>query len=218
MKFVRFAILTICGFAVFALTMTFAPQFPALGNYAARGGLLLLFGGLWIAARGEWLRPYRPVFFAFFTAIAASSLAYYCSDYGLTLLHLTTNTPAGVAVAKASQALVVVIGVLVLAKLFGQDFASLYIRKGRLLLGLALGLAGAAVFVCLTFIPGSPFFHAASTAGGLSKLLPFAPWLLLFVLTNAFMEELLFRGLFLGRYEPLMGKWLRSSSRWRTSR
>ncbi len=26
--------------------------------------------------------------------------------------------------------------------------------------------------------------------------------------SNAFMEELLFRGLFLGRYEPLIGKWL----------
>jgi CAAX prenyl protease-like protein len=35
-----------------------------------------------------------------------------------------------------------------------------------------------------------------------------APWILLFVVSNAFMEELLFRGLFLGRYEPLIGKWL----------
>jgi membrane protease YdiL (CAAX protease family) len=30
----------------------------------------------------------------------------------------------------------------------------------------------------------------------------------MFVVSNAFMEELLFRGLFLGRYEPLIGKWL----------
>ncbi|MGA2005041.1 MAG: CPBP family intramembrane glutamic endopeptidase [Terriglobales bacterium] len=35
-----------------------------------------------------------------------------------------------------------------------------------------------------------------------------APWILLFVVSNAVMEELLFRGLFLRRYEPLIGKWL----------
>jgi uncharacterized protein len=208
MKLVRFAILTLCGFAVFALTMTFTPLLPAWGDYAARGGLLFLFGVLWLAARGGRLGPYRPVFFACFTATASFSLAYYFSDYGLALFHLTTATPAGTAIGKASQALVTVAGIVVLAKLSGQDLGSLYIRKGRLALGLVLGLAGAALFVCVTFIPGGPFFSAASTAGGLGKLAPLVPWLLLFVLSNAFMEELLFRGLFLGRYEALTGKWL----------
>ena len=35
-----------------------------------------------------------------------------------------------------------------------------------------------------------------------------APWIVFFVVSNGFMEELVFRGLFLGRYEPLIGKWL----------
>jgi membrane protease YdiL (CAAX protease family) len=43
---------------------------------------------------------------------------------------------------------------------------------------------------------------------GTAKLISLAPWIALFVLSNAFMEELLFRGLVLGRYEPLIGKWL----------
>jgi uncharacterized protein len=43
---------------------------------------------------------------------------------------------------------------------------------------------------------------------GIVKLVPIVPWILLFVASNALMEELVFRGLFLGRYEPLVGKWL----------
>jgi membrane protease YdiL (CAAX protease family) len=42
----------------------------------------------------------------------------------------------------------------------------------------------------------------------LEKLLPLWPWILLFVLSNGFMEELLYRGLFLQRYEPFLGKGL----------
>jgi membrane protease YdiL (CAAX protease family) len=34
------------------------------------------------------------------------------------------------------------------------------------------------------------------------------PWILLFVLSNAFMEELLYRGILLKRYEPFLGKGL----------
>jgi len=208
MRLGRFLILTICGCALFALTMTFAPLLPAWGNYAARGGLIVLTGSLWLAARGDRpLRAYRSVFFAWFAAVVGLSLAFYLGDPLLARLHLTTNTPTGVAVAKALQALLVVVGVIVTAKLFGESLGSLYIRKGRLLLGVCLGLVGCAVFVGLTFVPGGPFFQSASTAGSVAKLLPLAPWVLLFVLTNAFMEELLFRGLFVGRYEPLVGKW-----------
>ena len=209
MRLGRFLILTICGIALFSLTMTFAPQLPAWGNYAARGGLIVLSGGLWLAARGDGpLSAYRSVFFAWFAVVVGLTLAFYLGDPLLALLHLTTNTPAGSAVAKALQALLVVLGVIVTAKLFGETLGSLYIQKGRLLLGVAIGLVGCAVFVGLTFVPGGPFLQTANTAGGVAKLLPVVPWVLLFVLTNAFMEELLFRGLLIGRYEPLMGKWL----------
>jgi membrane protease YdiL (CAAX protease family) len=40
------------------------------------------------------------------------------------------------------------------------------------------------------------------------QLLSWAPWILLFVFANATQEELLFRGLFLQKLEPLYGKFL----------
>ena len=209
MRLGRFVILTLCSFAVLALTMTFAPVFPAWGNYAARGGLIILSFGLWLAARGDGpLSAYRPVFIAWLAAVVGLSLGFYLSDPLLARLHLTTNTAEGSAVAKFLQASLIVLGIIVTAKLFGENLGSLYIRKGRLLLGLGIGLVGCAVFVGLTFVPGGPFLQAATTAGGVSKLLPLVPWVLLFVLSNAFMEELLFRGLLIGRFEPLVGKWL----------
>jgi membrane protease YdiL (CAAX protease family) len=189
--------------------MTFSSLLPAWGNWAARGGLIILSGGLWFAARGDGpLSVYRPVFFAWLAAVVGLSLGFYLSDPLLERLHLTTNTPEGAAIAKLLQASLIVLGVIVTANLFGESLGSLCIRRGRLLLGVGIGLVGCAVFVGLTFVPGGPFFQPATTAGGASRLLPLVPWVLLFVLSNAFMEELLFRGLLIGRYEPLIGKWL----------
>ena len=203
MRFGLFLLLTVCGFLVFALTITFVPVMPMWGNYAARAGFLVVFGALWWTARGEQpLSYFRPAFFAYFTAVLALSLGYFFGNWGLRLFGLTVHTATGIAVAKFSEASLIVIGVLVTAKLCNQDLASLQIRKGQLRLGLSVGLIAAAV--CLFLALQQPAVRALSTA----KLLSLAPWIVLFVVSNGFMEELVFRGLFLGRYEPLIGKWL----------
>ena len=41
-----------------------------------------------------------------------------------------------------------------------------------------------------------------------SRILPWIPWILVFVLANATMEEILFRGLFLRKLEPIAGKFV----------
>jgi uncharacterized protein len=194
-----FVLLTICGFLIFALTMTFVPVLPVWANFAARVGFLVVFGTLWWVARdGHWLNRFRPVFFAYFTAVFGLSLGFFFADRGLKLLGLTTQTPIGIAAAKFLQASLIVIGILAVAKFSGEDLASLYIRKGRLILGLSVGLVTAAALLTLTML--QPAVRALATP----RLMSMAPWILLFVVSNAFMEELLFRGLFLGRYEPLM--------------
>ncbi|MGA2435382.1 MAG: CPBP family intramembrane glutamic endopeptidase [Bryobacteraceae bacterium] len=236
MRLGLFVILTICGFFVFALTMTFVPILPVWANYAARAGFLIVFGALWRIARdGHRLSRFRPIYFAYFTdkglnrllkkAISptndrrgrlsrhAISIVYTASGTGLLacqslfqqpvkLLGLTTQTPMGVAVAKFLQASLIVIGILAVTRLCGENLASLYIREGSLILGLSVGLITAAA--CLVLTLQQPAIRAI----GAAKLMALAPGILLFVVPNAYMEELLFRGLFLGRYEPLIGKWL----------
>jgi membrane protease YdiL (CAAX protease family) len=198
----RFGLLTFAGILVFALTMTFVPILPLWLNYAARSGLLLVLGVLWWRARSSpRLTVFRPVLFAYFTAVVGLSLGFFLADPILALVGLTTRTPAGIAVAKFSQASLIVIGILTMAKLSGENLASLYLRAGRLIFGLGVGLIGAAA--CLALALQQPAVRALGTA----RLLSLTPWILLFVASNGFMEELLFRGLFLGRYESLMGKW-----------
>ena len=197
-----FVLLTGCGFFIFALTMTFVPVLPRWAHYAGRVVLIGIFFAFWRMACGEhaWSR-FRPVFFAYFTAVIAVSLGFFFGDWGLFLFGLTTQTPAGVAVAKFSQASVIVVALLVTVRLSGEKFASLYLRKGRLLFGLSMGLIAAAI--CLLLTLQQPVIRSL----GASQLLSLTPWILLFIISNAFMEELLFRGLFLGRYEALVGGW-----------
>jgi len=203
MRLGLFVLLTLCGFLIFALTMTFVPVLPMWGNYAARAGFLVIFGALWWVASDEGsLSRFRPVFFAYFTAVLGLTLGFFFADKGLKLFGLTTQTPIGIAVAKFVQASLIVIGILAVARLCGEDLASLYIRKGRLVLGLSVGLIAAVA--CLVLTLQQPAIRALGTA----RFMLLAPWILLFVVPNAFMEELLFRGLFLGPYEPLIGKWL----------
>jgi len=203
MKFALFALLTLCGFLIFALTMTFVPIMPEWANYAARAGSLTLFGALWWAARDHrGLSRFRPIFFACFTAVFSLSLGFFLADPALKLFGLTTQTPIGIAMAKFLQASLIVIGILAVARLCGENLSSLYIRKGRLLLGLSVGLITSAALLALTLL------QPPVRALGPARLMSLAPWVLIFVVSNAFMEELLFRGLFLGRYEPLIGKWL----------
>ncbi len=201
-RFGLFTLFTLCGFLVFALTMTFVPLLPAWISYAGRFALLFIFAGLWWIARGEhsWSR-FRPIFFAYFTTVFSLSLGFFFGDWGPWLFGLNMQTPEGIAVAKFSSASLIVIGVLVTARICGENWGSLYIRKGRLGLGMTVGAVCAAA--CLLLALRQP----AVSGIGLSKLTSLAPWILLFVMANGFMEELLFRGLFLGRYERLIGIW-----------
>ena len=209
MKIARFLILILCGLVVFGTTMTFAGSLSPPTTIIVRAGLLAVFGGLWLVARGDGaLAQFRPIFFAYFAIVAGLTLSAYGGDALLARLHVAATTPSGIAISKAVQAALIGLGMIVITLLAGQSLGSLHLRKGRLLLGLSFGLLGFLIFLGLTFLPGGPFIKAASTAGGLSKLLPLVPWVALFVVTNAFMEELLFRGILLERVEALTGKWL----------
>jgi len=47
-------------------------------------------------------------------------------------------------------------------------------------------------------------FNAKDLA--LARIQPWIPWILIYVLANAAMEEILFRGLFLRKLQPFLGK------------
>ena len=189
-------------------TMVFA--IVPLSLYLPKSALLFFHAGLTttllvvalLLQRGQRGKQYWSVCYAFFVAGAAVLLSGLIADDLLRLAGLTLSTPQGIAVAKFSESILRVVPILALMPIVGFDWRSMYLNKGRIGIWLTVGIAAFIVFPILAYLP------LASQEGVLSKLLSLSPWILLFVLSNAFMEELLFRGLLLKRLEPFLGKGL----------
>ena len=164
--------------------------------------LVLLITAL-LLRKSERGKAYWPVFYAFFVAGAAILTSGLFSGDLLRVFKQTVATPQGIATAKFSESILRVIPVLVLMPIMGFDWPSMYLKAGKVRLWLPVAIAAFIVFPALAYFP-----LRSSQAGVLDKLLPLWPWILLFVLSNGFMEELLFRGVFLKRFEPFLGKGL----------
>jgi len=203
---VFFVVLALSLF-VFVVLSHFRPLLPKTADLVTRivTAVVLLAAAL-AARRTERLRKYWQIIFALFVGLLAISV-----DYKLllgqrvgSLLHVDPNSPAGWAVDKLGGELTVVIIVVGLTFAMGGNLASLRIKRGRLALGLAVGL-GTFALAALTAVPLAQFMFNANNLT-LARILPWTPWLLVFVLANAFGEEVLFRGLFLGKLEPFIGR------------
>jgi membrane protease YdiL (CAAX protease family) len=155
-----------------------------------------------LARKSDAAERYWQVLYALFVAATAVLLSTLFSERLLEAFPLVPVSPAWIAVAKLSEGLWRVVPILLLMTAGGASLRSLYLTRGRLGPGLSVGFAGFVVCAALAFLPllGKP--------GGWTKLVSLAPWILTFVLANGFTEELLFRGLFLQRFEPFLGKGL----------
>jgi membrane protease YdiL (CAAX protease family) len=105
--------------------------------------------------------------------------------------------------AKVISAVLVVLPIVILIKVSGQRMASLYLSKGNLKLGLTIGIS-LFVFFLVTSVPAAMLLYGGK---GLtySSLFNWAPWIFTFILANGIREELLFRGLFLKKYQFFLG-------------
>ncbi len=195
-----------CGMLVFLVFGNYYPVFDGAADQAGR----IVLGALLLACtlvfrRSERLKPYWLLPFAFFAALAALSIDYYLSlsKWILPWLGIPGASPAGWAIEKLESSLLGVAIVLLANRLFGNSRESLFWQRGRLWLGLGVGL-GVMVIILLTVIPFATFAFKGQDLTW-TRILPWMPWVFVFVLANAFNEELLYRGLFLRKYQPLMG-------------
>ena len=198
--FLLFFIVASLVFAIITLS-PYVSQPALLGFHAGLTAILLIIA--LFLRRSEKGKTYWPVFYVFFVAGAAVLTSILFSDDLLRLLRQTVTTPQGIATAKFSESILRVIPILVLMPVMGFDWRSMYLKRGKIRVWLPIAIAAVIVF------PAFAYFSISNTqAGVLDKLLPLWPWILLFVLSNGFMEELLYRGLFLQQYEPFLGKGL----------
>jgi len=149
--------------------------------------------------RNDHFNQYWQVFFALFVV----SFAFFVAWLGARFLTFLPTTPEGIAFAKLSDVLLLVIPILVLIRISGGEMASIYLQQGNLKVGLLIGLIGFVGFVAIAIPGAEDLFYGENITWEI--ILSWAPWILAFVLANGLMEELLYRGLFLKKFEPLFG-------------
>ena len=145
---------------------------------------------------------YWQVAFAFFIASVAYPFTAYFEGWINVVLKLfaeMVNTSKGQAIAKVCEMLIKTVSILLLVKLSGADFGSVYLQRGNLKLGMGIGL------LVFFFLAPAAFMFAAQRFTGPDTLVAAVVWGLIFSIANGFMEELWLRGIFLKRFEPLIG-------------
>ena len=175
-------------------------------DYLAKIGVsLLLLVMAVLARRSERFEKYWQILFGLFILTVSISLTKIFGIYLIKQLGITDSTPAGWALPKLNECFVVVSVIVIFTLLSGGSLGSIYIQKGNLKLGLIIGVVAFLIFVAGA-IPMSSLFSAQNLT--LARIIPWVPWVLMHVLANGTMEEMLFRGLFLRKLEPLVGKFM----------
>lgn len=201
-----FLLILTLGWLVFGV---FSHYFPFFCRSIDRIGRMVTAVALLVAAlaarRSERLSCYWLIPFAYFTALTAISVDNYLglSQWILPAMGLSQASPAGLAINKLESSLLGIMVVLALTRLTGQKIESLYIQRGNLCLGLLVGLV-AWVIMIVFLIPVTESFFKGNNLRW-DCIIPWTPWILIMVLSNAANEELIFRGLLIGKIEPFLG-------------
>ena len=171
-----------------------------------RYGLTLLWAGLAVGAtRFERTKPYLPLLLSLFGVSLGFAFAYLAANSQLAGLGGPWDTPKGAAADKIfTEVIPVSAAIFLAAALSRRSLESLGLRGGRGWQSIGLGLLATIPLLALfAFDPSGGRDAVLSTPGAI--LGSWLPWILLFSIANGFMEELWFRGLWLGGFKPVLG-------------
>jgi len=199
MKKVTISILLLLGgAAIFIFGNLYYDVFLTNRNQTYNLTITLIF--LIIAAILKWnpkLTKYWKAAYSLFIVSAANLFL----GTGLLNLQEPTMPPLqNLAIDKFSQFLHIVPVILVLTLVAGEDLKSIYIKRGNLKRGLIFGLVS---FICFGVAGLVLQWNSRDLFSSLRTAIPL---ILLYAFSNAIMEELWFRGVFLKKYQDLIGK------------
>jgi membrane protease YdiL (CAAX protease family) len=202
-----FAAFLLFGLLLFVLFNHIRPLLPPTADLIGRVVLIAaLFFAALAARRSRRFEIYRPILFSGFVAALAGAVDLYfpSRDWLLQAFGIPLRSPAGLALDKLDSSLIIILSIILLTRISGAGLGSIFLRRGNLRQGLTIGLIAFAVAAAGS-IPVSELFFGGKDLQ-VPKVLGWTPWILIFVLGNAFNEELLFRGLFLRKFEPFAGR------------
>lgn len=177
---------------------------PEVYDYLAKIGVcIVLLAAAFLAKQSLRFQRHWLILFGLFILTLTVTLDLVFGIYYIKYLNFQQPTPASIAFQKLNEAFVVVSVVVGCTLASGNHLGSIYIQKGKLKLGLLIGLI-AFLVAAAGSLPMAALFKSQNLT--IARVLPWIPWVLIFVFSNATLEELLFRGLFLHKLEPFFGK------------
>ena len=192
------------------IMIVFSPWHPLFDRVFDYFGRIVLIAILLIVYRFTLkipsLKKYHLIFLGLLIMATAVSLDWVMGVYLIDSLGVDGNTPSGFALLKLNECFVVLMVIILFTKLSGDSLQSIYIQKGHLKLGLIIGLSTFILAAAGSIFMASSLFKGQNLE--FSRILPWVPWILIFVLANATLEETLFRGLFLKKLQPFFGKFI----------
>ncbi len=192
---VMFVIFLALGFSIFAVPNYIAGASRDLYEV----GLAVFLSLLWLVVRKTArLAKFASIMFSFVIASVA-----YSSTYLVAHPYSLESSVEGIAYQKVLDTAAVVVPIIVLTLASGANLDSIMLKKGKLKLGLLVGTATFLIFLVTSVPVSSLLFYGTGLTT--SRVVGWTPWILLFIIPTGIREELLFRGLFLRKYQSLLG-------------
>ncbi len=187
-------IFAITFLVLLATTMTLFTPMPGNIKMVLRLILILISITAWLGfKRQKYHRASLLSFSLFVLNLAFLIVSPFTSEF----LNLDITRPKGIALSKLSDSLIISTVIIVSVIIAKQSPKSIYLTRGRLVAGLAIGLFFFLLFGFLAFKnPGQPVDPSFLRNNWV--------WILIFVMANGFMEELVFRGLFLEKLNLIL--------------
>jgi len=199
-KIINFLLILGLGFLVF-----FIGGYWNLPNSSIKL-LIRLFISVFLFGISINLRRLNPqsenwrLFYAFFSAAFAFFIASVFDAPLQRLISANTASLPGIAKLKIVDAVLIILPIILTIRLAKIPWKDLYLTGGRTGLSLLIGGLGFATFA-LVF-----YFQIKDQPGIFGQTSTWLPWVLIFVLANATMEEIHFRGLLLKPSATFLGK------------
>jgi membrane protease YdiL (CAAX protease family) len=210
---IAFLLYLIGGLLIFLWGANTFSLFPTNRNIVYEWGITLVFLTLAVIMhRVPRLQIYWKIASALFIASAANAVNLSLGNFLAPILNVSGNDMRFLAVDKLSQAIPIVLTIILLTLWSGNDLGSIFLKRGNLRQGLKFGLISFAIFAVIFSViviiqAGGPKTQGLFASGiSVNTVVSAIPWILMFCFVNSFMEELWFRGVSLGKLTPVMGR------------
>ncbi len=162
--------------------------------YTIALSLIFLAIAIFLHSR-QSLKAYWQILFSFFVASLALFLDF--------IVNVPADSMNGFLLDMLVSASIVVSVIILFTKISGNSLGSIFLKKGNIKLGIIIGFIGFFLFA-ISAIPVAEFMFQGQNLS-LDKVIAWLPWIIPIVLLNGVREELLYRGLFLKKYEVKLG-------------